>query len=132
METIVLTPQESEQYFHDALCNAVGTGYMANYGLELEYHDDEYNNARNVLREQGVSDLCYEDVLMQILRDGNTLTLVDIEDDGTKYVITLNDVHTKVQNTPMSHLVDMIYENDDAETADVILQTVFIGGVVYG
>jgi hypothetical protein len=29
-------------------------------------------------------------------------------------------------------LVDAIEENDDAETADVILQTVFLNDVVYG
>ena len=46
--------------------------------------------------------------------------------------ITINDVYERVQNTPFGHLLNMIEEDDDAETADVILQTVFYNEVVFG
>ena len=46
--------------------------------------------------------------------------------------ITINDVHAKVQTTDSRHLLDMINEQDDAITADVILQTVIYGEVIFG
>ncbi|MCP3699425.1 MAG: hypothetical protein GY920_12840 [Aliivibrio sp.] len=70
---------------------------------------------------------------MQILRDGGELKLVDDEYDGEyNKSITLKDIHDKVQQTPIEHLMDAINENDDACTADVILQTVFYGEVIFG
>ena len=47
-------------------------------------------------------------------------------------IITLKEVHNRVALTPLNHLTNMINENDDAETADVILQTVFLQDIVYG
>jgi hypothetical protein len=46
--------------------------------------------------------------------------------------ITLKDVHTKVAKTPLRHLMDAINENDDGDTADCIIQTVFYGEVIFG
>ena len=123
---IQLTHQESEQMFHNALCN--GLGYMSGYGLEFEYSDKQYSAAKTKLQSP-----CFEDVLMQILRDGGSLTFVDVECDG-EYTrsVSLADVHDRVQKTPLRFLTDMINENDDAETADVILQTVFFEEIIFG
>jgi len=41
-------------------------------------------------------------------------------------------VRERVEKTPMRHLMNMINENDDAETADVIIQQVFLNEIVYG
>jgi len=123
--TVQLTPQESETHFHNALCN--GLGQVRAYGLELEYDSDHYKEARTKLDSP-----CFEDVLIQILKDGHSLTLVDEEGDEEDAIVTLKEVHERVSKTPIRHLVDAIEENDDAETADVILQTVFLNDVVYG
>jgi hypothetical protein len=127
---IILTPQESEEYFYNALCN--GLGYVQNYGLDLRYNSSEYKMASQDLQRED-KDRCYEDVLMQMLKNGYTLTMVDVEGEG-EYTrkITLQDVHSKVANTPLRHLLNMIDETDDAETADVILQTVFFDEIVFG
>jgi hypothetical protein len=128
---ILLTPQESEDFFHTALCN--GLHYFDGYGLELIYNEDDYKRAKQSLKEQGTSSICYEDVLMQILRQGNTLTLTDIECDGDYNAdITLDMVHTRVSNVPYNHLMNMINEDDDAETADVIIQYVAFNDIIFG
>ena len=123
---IQLTPQESETMFHNALCN--GLGYMSGYGLEFEYSDKQYSAAKTKLQSP-----CFEDVLMQILRDGGSLTFGDVECDG-EYTrsVSLADVHDRVQKTPLRFLTDMINEEDDAETADVMLQTVFFEEIIFG
>jgi len=124
--TIKLTTQESEEYFYNALCN--GLSYISSYGLRLDYSSPEYKAAKAKLSEP-----CFEDVLMQMLKDGNTITLIDEECDGeyTKS-ITMKHIHNRVQKTQLNHLMNMINENDDAETADVILQTVFFEDIIFG
>lgn len=130
---ILLTPQESEDFFHRALCNAVGTGYMDSYGLEFTCSDEHYKKAKETLRAQSISAPAWEDVLMQILRQGDTLQVIDHECDGEyNATITLYMVHNRVCNAPINHLMNMINEDDDAETADVILQMVAYNEIIFG
>ncbi len=123
--TISLTPKESEEYFYNALCN--GLGYVQGYGIGLDYDEIEFATAKLALK-----DPCFEDVLMQILRDGGRLTMVDYEGEGDMTrSICLADVHEMVGKTDPKHLLDMVNENDDAVTADVIIQTVFYKELVF-
>jgi hypothetical protein len=133
---ITLTPELSEELFFNALCNSLG--YMCSgYGLRFAYNKTDYKKAKLKLATS-TSDysefqaICYEDVLMQVLRDGNKLSLIDEEGDEDTVSITLADVHARVQNSPSRHILDMINEHDDAVTGDAILQTVFLGEIVYG
>lgn len=129
---ITLTAQLSEELFHNALCN--GLGYVCTgYDLSIGYKKDDYAAAKAKLTDTlEFGGVCYEDVLLQILRDGNTISLVDEEWEGDTVTITLADVHARVQETPVYYLMQMINEEDDAVTSDVILQTVFLGEVIYG
>ncbi len=128
--TITLTKEASEEIFFNALCN--GLGYIeGGYGLELRYNMREYVKASERLKANGISP-SYEDVYMQILRSGGTLTLVDLENGEEPRTIRLADVHEWVQKTDPYHLQDYIDENDDAVTADVVLQTVFYHEVIFG
>ena len=121
---IKLNQTEAEEIFHTALCN--GLGYMSGYDLELDYSKEDYQAAREKLDSP-----CYEDVLLQILRDGKSLTMVDGEDAYTS-TITLADVHARVEKTPIRFLMQMVNEEDDAETADVVIQTVFFQDIIFG
>lgn len=129
---ITLTNELSEELFYNALCN--GLGYMCTgYALSIGYHKQDYKNAKAKLTDTSeFGGVCYEDVLIQILRDGNTISLIDEEGGEDTVSITLSDVHARVQNTPIDYLMQMINEEDDATTSDVILQTVFLGEIVYG
>ena len=132
---ITLTNEESELYFYNSLCN--GIGQLNGYGISLEYESEDYDRAKRILKaEKDESEaICYEDVLMQILRNGDKLRINDEEggeDSEQNVSITLADVHARVKETPFSHLTNMIEENDDAETADVILQTVFFQDIIFG
>lgn len=129
---IKLTEQESEEYFYNSLCN--GLDYLSGYGLDLEVEDSIYDKAKqSFLSKNPNNSPCYEDILMEVLRNGDEITLIDVEGDGeyTKS-ITLKDVHDRVSKTPNRHLFDMINEEDDAQTADIILQSVFFEDIVFG
>lgn len=127
---IQLEHSESEKYFYNALCN--GLSEMIHYGLKTDFDKIAYKNAKESLKNKK-ADTCFEDVLMELLRMGGTLTMIDEECDGdmTKS-ITIKEVHERVAKIPFIHLVNMVEGNDDAETADVILQTVFFEEVIFG
>lgn len=128
---IKLTNEESEEYFHNALCNSLGQ--LCDYGLLLDCNAKEYKAASEKLKASSTSAVCYEDVLMEILRMGGSLTLIDEEGDGeANSSITIKDVHELVSTAPTSYLTDMINEEDDADTGDVILQTVFYKSIIFG
>jgi len=131
-----LTKQQIEKMFHSALCN--GLGYLGGYGLQLDYYPEKYNEAK-----QKLDDPCYEDVLMQMLKDGEKLYIIDTEFyhepdgyekefEGYDSEISLNDVYERLPYTPKYHLEAMLEGHDDAETADAILQTVFYMDIIFG
>jgi hypothetical protein len=126
---ITLSKSESEKIFHNSLCNGSQIAY---YGLSIDYKQTEYNKSKKSLEKANQS-LCYEDVWMKMLKDGYSLTIVDSEGEGhyTKSIV-LADVHARVELTPTRHLMDAINEEDDGDTADVILQTVFFKDIIFG
>jgi hypothetical protein len=126
---IILTSEESEEYFYNALCN--GLGYIeSGYGLELTYDYLYFQNSAKKLKENGFIP-CYEDIIMQLLKDGHEINLRDTESEED-HIIKLKDVHDKVQNAPIERILEMVNERDDADTADEILQSVFFGKVIFG
>ena len=128
--TIQLTPAEAESHFYDAMCN--GLGELSYYDLEMDWDEHEYRDARVKLNNaQPNVQQCFEDILMEMLRSGNTLWIVDQNDDE-RHPITLELIHERVQLTPTRHLMDAINERGDATTADCILQTVIYKDVIFG
>jgi hypothetical protein len=129
---IILTNEESETIFHNALCS--GVCIMSDHGLRLEYNKADYASAREELIKANPNNaLCYEDILLKILQMGYKLTLVDEEGDGAyTSEIGIDEVHERVQLAPARNLINMVTEVDDAEDADVIIQTVFLNEVIFG
>lgn len=127
---LTMTKKEAEEIFYNSLCN--GLGEMSGYDLDFVYDKDAYKVAKSTLKEKNPNDaICYEDVLMQLLREGGKLTFVDVDAEEA-YSITMKEVHSRVKNTPIQHLIDYMQENDDAYTADAVLQTVFFKEIIYG
>ena len=126
---IKLTPEESEEYFYIALCN--GLNYIeSGYGLHLKFSSYEAQNAIKKLKDNG-STPSYEDIIMQLLKNGHEINLYD-EEGEEDHIIKLKDVHDRVQNAPVERILEMVNENDDADTADVILQSVFFNEIIFG
>ena len=130
---IVLEEKESEEIFYNAMCN--GLGYLGGYGLSLDYLSKDYKKAKNALVKESVGKtVCFEDVLMKILKTGGKLKFINMSPVDGEYTrtISLKEVHERVQLSPANHLLDMINECDDAITADCILQSVIYKEVVFG
>lgn len=124
---INLSKEKSEEFFYNALCN--GLDYFGSYGVFIELDMKAYKKAKSTLNKKGVTSTCHEDVLMEILRNGDTIKFIDEECDGEySRDLTLEMVHNNVGKTDVDHLMNMITENDDATTADVIIQAVLYDG----
>lgn len=131
---IMLTKEESEKLFFDALCN--GLSMLTGYGCSVIYKPADYTAAHKRIQKKlkKQDTVSYEDVLMELLRMRKRLQVVDNEDEKSEQnvSISLEDVHKRVAKTPLKHLVDAVEEDGDAITADCILQTVFFKSIVYG
>lgn len=127
----MITNEQSLEFFHSALCNAEGTSYMESYGISLEYNEHDYNTAKENLKKENKS-ICTEDVLIQILKEGGNLVYKDNEGSEDDAIININDVYERVPKVPNDTLQEMINGNDDANTADIILQIVFYKEIIFG
>jgi hypothetical protein len=125
---IKLDPKEAQDIFHTSLCNIMGTGYFNGYGLEFTWDDDVYKEARKKLQSP-----CLEDVILQIIKDGGTLGVIDHECDGEYNAhIDLKVLEERMELVPAKNLLNIINEEDDADDADIVLQTLFYGDVIFG
>jgi hypothetical protein len=130
---IKFTEEEALEIFHTSLCNAYGTGYMQGYGIEINFDDNDYEEAKkSLISKNQKAAPCYEDVLVEILRIGKTLTMVDNESGEDDKVVTMNDVVSRMPKVPTKNLLKIINEEDDAEDADVVIQTIFYEQVIFG
>lgn len=142
---IVLTEQESEKFFHNALCN--GMSELGLCDLELDFTKQDYKKAQQTLKakikagqiphEMYVSKnsdphICFEDVLMEILRNGGKLKMIHHDGGTWTRSITLADVHERVQKTDTRWLLEMENNEDDATTAFEVLQMTFFQESVFG
>lgn len=126
---ITLTKQEAEKFFYSALCN--GLTQISYYDLELTCNPDHYNKAKTMLQKTEYT-VCYEDVYMEILKTGGKLKMIDHTNGEKPRLISMEDVHNRMNDVPARHLLDMAEEKGDSQTADAILQTVFYGDIIFG
>lgn len=116
---------------YNALCDS-GIGI---HGLEFTFDKDYYaESGKAWMKANEGQRPCYEDVLMQMLRDGYSIGIIDTEGEDSEYdsVITMQDVYDRMPLVHYSRIIQMLEEDYDADTTDVVLQTVFFGEVIFG
>jgi len=113
---------KSETIFFDALCN----NSLGGIGLELDYKQKDYIKAKKCLTSPS-----FEEVLLQILKNGNTLKVNDFENNGTyNETITLEKVHNRVFTS--ENILGVYLEgNDDTYTANNLIQWVAYNKIMF-
>lgn len=79
-------------------------------------------------------DLGYESTVLELLA-GKTVKLEDFEDAEARYTLTLPKLKRGLKVMALDfpkHFLDILTENDDSDTADVLLQCSLFGEVIYG
>jgi hypothetical protein len=125
---IRLTTKQKNQIIFNCLCNT--SQFSSN--IELDYCSLEYNKAKSNLKSKTDSIVCYEDIIMHMLKKGKTFVAKDVEEIEDSTEFTLKSMHSNFNLIPFRFLSDMIQEQDDADTADVILQYLILGDHIYG
>lgn len=128
---LTITTQDIVDYVLS--CEDGGFDYWAQIG----YNAEDYKAARARLIESGRpdSELCYEDILAEILEDGGKLTVTDRE-DGKDYELTME----KLLDGWKAYIIwsrsvgrsGTDFDEYDAEDADGILQYAIFGEWIYG
>ena len=133
----------------DILSSAMdGIGYWG----EIVPNDRQYEEAEKWLRENAEpeyddGEICYEEVIAQILFDGRSVTVRDIEDDKESWLSLSNlaqGIQTAFREGYYSSYNWLVPDGDgfgkwhletsqiDSEVADVIIQLSVLGEIVYG
>jgi hypothetical protein len=135
MENKIVSMKMSEDFkkeiIFNSLCN--GLGQLQCYGLELYWDDSDYSKAKKSYydRTQKISGACYEDILMEILTMGKQLSFIDEESEETHF-FKLDSALKNLDNLPPQWILQLINEEDDGETADVVLQFCLFNKIVFG
>lgn len=129
MSTITITQTLEVNDFKNLLYNA---WHYSHYWLDLNC--DPAVNWYNAKFPETCDLPCIEDKLWAYLEAGHKVQCYD-QEDGQKFWLTwamiLEGIRVFVQDFS-NHYEDFLTENDDAVTADVWLQCVCFGDVVYG
>ena len=133
----------------DILSSAIGG---ISYWGEIVPNDRQYEETKRWLLENAEPDyddgeICYEEVVAQILFDGKSVTVRDIEDDKESWLSLSNlsygiqrafqegyysDYNWLVPDGSGSNKWHLEPDQIDAEVADVIIQLAVLGEIVYG
>ena len=133
----------------DILSSAIGG---ISYWGEIIPNDSQYEKAKRWLLENAEPDyddgeICYEEVVAQILFDGKSVTVRDSEDDKESWLSLSNlaqGIQTAFREGYYSSYNWLVPDGDgfgewhletsqiDSEVADVIIQLAVLGEIVYG
>lgn len=154
---IVLEEQEALDCMHSVLCNGALSEFSG-YSINLDYKSEDYEKAKEMLFASGdkvdQGRVCFEDVLIQILKNRDALYFVDFEDvdeeedddeklaacieylkqedySGNCRKLTLASLLVDVQKVPAKDIIDLLEGNDDACTGDSFLQHVLYGERIF-
>lgn len=144
--TIKITKEDVVDILSSALNGGIG------YWGEIVPNDRQYEDAHKWLRENAEPDyddgeICYEEVIAQVLFDGRSITIRDDEGDRESWLSLSNlamGIQTAFKEGYYSDYHWLVPDGDgfgewslntaqiDSEVADVIVQLAVFGEVVYG
>lgn len=126
-------------FLYASLCNV---GYvMRESGFVLDYYKHEYAEAKKRLQiEKGENVIiCYENILLNMLENGDSLYIVDEEDmEHARTPINLEklnklfDEKSFSDSTFLNLIITFKTEQDDAVTAWDFIQYVAFNEIIYG
>jgi len=121
---------ETDEEILDVIYGALANGGLTELGhcsVRLDVSDEDYNKARTECNAPSsimgaFETLCFEDVLIQILRSGKKLMFKDYESDEN-ISFDLKQAKQYLKETGISdELLQIVNEEDDAITGFNILQ----------
>jgi len=129
---IMASKEVCNEIIYDCLCNGIYS--LQAYGLELKYENADYKEAKQKLIEKDRNaTICFEDVLMEMLKSGKKLVFSDTEcgmDDATLELT--DEIYDRFKNIPSRNIQNLLNEEGDADDCDCCLQTLLYGEIIFG
>lgn len=130
---IILNKEEVVEIIFNSLCN--GLAYIRAYGLSVNITNSDYDKAKEevmVLLDNSSVCITVEDILIHHLKMGRRLPFWD--EEGEEY--SSFDLQKAIKNLQdegaAKWIMQMLNEEDDAVTADCILQFCLYGEIIFG
>jgi hypothetical protein len=124
--------------FLDMFYNGLCTNYLHHYDVEHVTLQEDYDSALSFVQTKKIeSSVCFEDVLLQVLCDGN----LAFEDgyQGAKMVLDLTEVasnYLNAFNANPDYFMSLVLQHanggSDGDTYDCWIQMGLFGDVIYG
>jgi len=131
IQSIILTDEFKKEIIYNSLCNGLGQ-ICSYYDLQWDVAETFYDEAKKELKELKPNEaICIEDVLMKVLENGKSIKIVDLESEEINY-LRLKDCLFKMDKLPIWVVNQFLNEEDDGDSADVVLQICIFGEVIYG
>jgi len=129
---IQFNQEELLNILYSALCNG-GLIELSNCGVRLmnNSYSESYTKAKERLKHSGKTNICYEDVLIEILSYGGKLDFYESESD-CRVSFDLDQARENLSNEQFAD--DMLSTHngeDDAWTGFNLLQGALFGEVIY-
>lgn len=105
------------------------------YWGRIEPDHKLYVQAKQKLLESGKfteEDLCYEDILAEMLLSGKILKIIDQEDPDKIYRVSYGMLKKGVEQNYIDFPEDRDLEEGDALTCDRIMQYAVFGDIIFG
>lgn len=137
---IEFSKEDAEKILYDSFCNGGLTElYHCSISVDWQINPNKINyaNAKNRLKETGISDFCLEDVYIEILKNGDAIIFTDYEGEEVielkldDALINFNSLNDK-EKIDLAKLID--YDNCSTDAWDCFnaLQYALYKEVIYG
>ena len=121
-----------KKYTSDDLVNIIcGALTGCSYWCDFDFEPTDYAEAKQRLKDRGNNDICYEEVLVEILEGGKSLWLKDTEEDEM-YELTLDKLLNGIRDNCEDRPDDCDIDEGDDETMDCIIQYGLFGQILFG
>ena len=115
----------SDEDIFDVICSAV---YDIGYWSIIDNDTDVWTETSDALDD----DHTFEDVFLEVLKGGNVVQLIDVEDPDEVWDLTLdkllNGIRLAIQNGYWNGKIDDI----DGEVGDIVFQYALFNEIVFG
>jgi hypothetical protein len=128
---IILNKEEMLEVLFSSLANG-GLIELGQCGLDMVLEEDYQNAKARLVKANPDKSLCYEDVMIEILRNGEPLRFYDSEGEE-EVEFTLEQAMKNLSSEDYMELVMTTKnEEDDAWTGFELLQVAIYNEIIYG
>lgn len=109
----------------DVISSAI---YDIGYWACIDNDTEVWNKTSDSLDD----DHTFEDVFFEVLKSGNPVLLIDVEDVDEVWELTMDKLINGIKLTIEQNYWDGDFDNIDGEIGDIIFQMALFGEIVFG